>query len=80
MTMSKLYNFRYLEREPLFLDSVHFSCMHRPRLYWGNIMWADFEPVRVSLQDKLAKNCDRNAKILKLRTVTRQGHSLLQGT
>lgn len=74
-----LNNFRYLERQPIFIDSVHFSCMHRPRLYWGNTLWSHFKPVRVFLQDKLSKNCYREAKVLKLRTITRQGHSLLQG-
>lgn len=53
--------------------------MHRPRLYWGNRLLVKIEPVKVSLQEKLAKNCNRIARVIKLRTITRQDHSLLRG-
>lgn len=75
---NKFVNLRKLGQKPTYLDSALFTCMHRPRLYWGNTLWGPFEPCKVSVNDVIDTKI-RKSKVIKVRTVTTQKNSLLQG-
>ncbi|KAF5289599.1 hypothetical protein FQR65_LT11790 [Abscondita terminalis] len=69
----------YLECEPVLKDAISLSPQHRPRLFWGNLpslyIQTPFDPV--SLQSVLMRG--RTALVPKLKTITTQRNSLMQG-
>ncbi|KAL7287500.1 hypothetical protein TKK_0018334 [Trichogramma kaykai] len=80
-SMPKIYRTKIsknLKREPKLLDSADFSAQHRPRLFWGNLPWGPYELNDVKLQDCLRKECNRQALVKKIATVTTRSNSLNQ--
>ncbi|XP_046683497.1 DNA (cytosine-5)-methyltransferase 3C-like [Homalodisca vitripennis] len=74
---------RYVEIEPICVDSQNVSAMKRARLFWGNIPGMAQVPQRLerascstSLQDHLTPNLEREACVDKVRTVTTNRNSL----
>ncbi|XP_015594344.1 DNA (cytosine-5)-methyltransferase 3B [Cephus cinctus] len=70
----------HLGREPDFVDSADFSAQHRPRLYWSNLPIVSQHSLDTQdLQDVLTPNCNRQALVKKIQTVTTRVNSLKQG-
>ncbi|XP_043279842.1 uncharacterized protein [Venturia canescens] len=70
---------KHLGREPELIDSANYSPQHRPRLYWSNLPIVSFPLSTQDLQDVLNPNCNRQALVKKIRTVTTRVNSLKQG-
>ncbi|XP_041350770.1 DNA (cytosine-5)-methyltransferase 3B-like [Gigantopelta aegis] len=77
---------RFLDCQPALWDSKYFTAQHRARYFWGNIPGLYSTPEistklhkSVSLDSSLQANCNRQAVIPKLRTVTTRTNSLKFG-
>ncbi|PSN38685.1 hypothetical protein C0J52_17278, partial [Blattella germanica] len=73
---------RFFDRDPVVIDAVHFSAQRRARLFWGNIPglgYTNITDANFTLEQCLLPGFNRKAKVKKIRTVTSNPSSLLQG-
>lgn len=74
---------RFLQCNPVMVNSKEVSAQQRSRYFWGNLpgMSRQMFPSksdRLNLQDCLEPNCGRVARMNKVRCVTTRNHSLMQ--
>ncbi|XP_075125802.1 DNA (cytosine-5)-methyltransferase 3A-like [Leptodactylus fuscus] len=72
----------HLETKPVKIDASVVSPAHRPRYFWGNLPCMNRPLVFTSNENTTLQDClepGRIAKFKKIRTITTQRHSLLQG-
>ncbi|XP_071804547.1 DNA (cytosine-5)-methyltransferase 3A-like isoform X2 [Asterias amurensis] len=74
---------RFLQCDPVVVDAKDVSPAHRARYFWGNLPGMNRPKVttdnaHLHLQDCLEPNCNRQAQVDKVRTVTTKINSLKQ--
>eukprot|EP00057_Strongylocentrotus_purpuratus_P032374 XP_787412.3 PREDICTED: DNA (cytosine-5)-methyltransferase 3A [Strongylocentrotus purpuratus] len=79
----KLNICRFLQCNPVMIDSRHMSPTHRARYYWGNLPGMHRPYVAgadnpLCLQECLEPHCDRQAQFSKVGTITTTSHSIRQ--
>ncbi|XP_065569890.1 DNA (cytosine-5)-methyltransferase 3A-like [Artemia franciscana] len=73
---------KFFECDPVLIDAAAFSAQKRPRLFWGNIpgLCNIFDsPGSPVVSDLIEVDTNRVSKFSKLRTITTNPNSLLQG-